>query len=500
MENTLGKKSSITIVKSKFFIYRILTYFSFLLIPVWIQKSVDLNMGFQTLIMVFYILFIVGQWFLLGKEIDHRLKIYYKVNSSMDRVAYRVLLGQMFMFLLFNCYSLIPSHLLKHFFWGTWVVLGLYYSWPTRGKIIQESVTSELGEFNYLDAFEKTVILISLLLFVFSVPEIPEIYQLEVLKEYFDPSSHLSRQFWNFLEINYFPFKKYSGLMRLAYCLHFYFVGLGLFILSFYALTRFFFSRRVSILGLLVVLSSWSLSKFLVHGFGLTITSSFSLFWVWSLFWVAKSSTYRAGLFLGLMVYYGTLIYPHGIFLSIGGLGIIYVLYFKEKNFWFLRQLLKYFSFGFALGVITYFIEVDRFLLSNTLTIDELVDHYLSIFERKAFYILSVFGVVGICLKYLYKKKESLRFIDVDLDKVTHLILCILFLLLFSFTLDSSVILFFSALWIVTVFSLFPIEQLFKATTGLRSKRNLIYVIYILACLLDSHFEGRVKIFARLFN
>ena len=42
-----------------------------------------------------YLIFMIGQWYLLGKEIDHRLKIYYRVNSSMDRTVYRIFTGSM---------------------------------------------------------------------------------------------------------------------------------------------------------------------------------------------------------------------------------------------------------------------------------------------------------------------------------------------------------------------------------------------------------------------
>ena len=71
------ENSGILIEKSKFFLNRAVSYFSFLLIPVWIQKTLELNFLTQALIMLLYMLFMAGQWYLLGKEIDHRLKIYF---------------------------------------------------------------------------------------------------------------------------------------------------------------------------------------------------------------------------------------------------------------------------------------------------------------------------------------------------------------------------------------------------------------------------------------
>jgi hypothetical protein len=55
-------------------------------------------------------------------------------------------------------------------------------------------------------------------------------------------------------------------------------------------------------------------------------------------------------------------------------------------------------------------------------------------------------------------------------------------------------------IWVLSFLSLIPIELIFQSISRLRSKRNMIYLIYILICLLDSHFEGRVKIFLKIFN
>ena len=165
---TLVKNSSIIKSKSKFFIYRTLTYFGFLLIPVWVPKFLTLNTFFHTVVVSLYILFMVGQWFLLGKEIDHVFKIYFRVNSSMDRIVYRMYLGCISLMIIFNLISLLPADIIKHFFWGFWVILGLFYSWPTRGKIIQENLTSNFGEFKFLDSFEKTALSLVVILFLIS--------------------------------------------------------------------------------------------------------------------------------------------------------------------------------------------------------------------------------------------------------------------------------------------------------------------------------------------
>jgi hypothetical protein len=240
MKNTLENSSGIAALKWKFFTYRAVSYFSFLCIPVFVQKGMHLGMGFEAFFMSLYILFIIGQWFLLGKEIDHRFKIYFRVNSSIDRVVYRLFLGMIFFIILFNLISFLESRWIANSVWSIWIILGLFYSWPTRGKIIQESVASNFGEFKFLDGFEKTLLTLILLMFVFSLPEFPPLVNVDMLKLYFDPMEKMGNSFFNFLVVNFYPFKNYPGLIRVAWGLHFYIVGMGFFLLVFYALLRFY--------------------------------------------------------------------------------------------------------------------------------------------------------------------------------------------------------------------------------------------------------------------
>ncbi|MEI8346865.1 MAG: hypothetical protein WCG27_05330, partial [Pseudomonadota bacterium] len=247
MVDNRANESSILWKKSKFFLYRMVSYFSFLLIPVWLQKSHHMHSALQGPVMMFYIIFMIGQWYLLGKEIDYRLKIYFKVNSSTDRLVYRLWLGMIFILIYFNLLTFLPMKWLYNSFWITWVALGLFYSWPTRGKIIRESVSTSFNEIYYLDAFEKTLLALIVIFFLISVPEVPALMDFEALKLYLDPSEKLNIQIWNFLTVNYYPFKHYPLLFKLAIFVHFYFVNVGLFLLIFYALLRYFVSRRLGL-------------------------------------------------------------------------------------------------------------------------------------------------------------------------------------------------------------------------------------------------------------
>src|SRR5690606_27052580 len=120
----------------------------------------------------------------------------------------------------------------------------------------------------------------------------------------------IGNHFWNFLTVTYYPFRRYPELLRLSWSTHMYVVNLGIYLLVLYALLRFFVSRRLSLLGVFAALSTWGWSKILSFDYGAALITSYSVVWIWSLLWVMKSSTYRTGLFLGLITYWGTLLHP----------------------------------------------------------------------------------------------------------------------------------------------------------------------------------------------
>ena len=93
------------------------------------SKTVQINPLMQFFLVLMYIMFMFGQWYLLGKEVDHRLKIYYRTSSSMDRIIYRTILGSIIMILIFNIFSVFPVGIQKKFilvvFWVSWTLLFL---------------------------------------------------------------------------------------------------------------------------------------------------------------------------------------------------------------------------------------------------------------------------------------------------------------------------------------------------------------------------------------
>jgi len=499
MESILNEKSSILALKSKFFIYRALSYSIFLLVPVLLPKSLLLPQEFQHGLLLFFILFLMSQWFLLGKEIDHRLKIYFRVNSSLDRIVYRLLLGMVFFILYFNLLYLFPPKWINNLFWVTWVILGLFYSWPPRGKIIEESVTSHLTEFKYLDRFEKTLLGLIILFFIVSIPEIPRLVNKDALKLFFDPTSSISAPLWNYLTVNYYPFIKYPELFRVGWSMHFYVVGMGLYLLTLYPLLRFFFSRRLSLLGVFALISSWSFSKFLASNYGDSLLTTFSILFVWSSFWAVKSSTYRAGLFVGLVGFLGTLINSSYILISVLQLASLYLFFLKENTRWYRVQFLRYALFGFllSLGVL---LTNDYSWTPNPEFNSYLLLKFVNLIESKAFFSISIFGLLILLIKYLRKEWGIFQSFDFKFGRSFQLVFFFSFIVIFSLFWAPNLVRSFGIIWFVAFLSLIPLELLFQSLSRLRSKRNIIYVVYILICLLDSHLEGRVKIFIKFFD
>lgn len=499
MDNTLANGSNIFKLKWKFFTFRLVSYFSFLLLPVYFQKGLNLTPLLTAMLMTSYILFTISQWFLLGKEIDHRLKIYFRVNSSIDRVVYRLFLGMFFFILLFNLLSFLDSKWIYNSYWITWVLLGLFYSWPTRGKIIQESVSSNFGEFKFLDRFEKTLVFLIVLMFIFSVPEFPPQANIDLLKLYFDPLEKIGNPFWNFLVVNYYPFKAYPDLFRLAWSLHFYIVGIGLFLLVFYALLRFFVTRRLSLLGVFALISSWSFSKILVQNVEFSFLTTYSLVWVWTLLWVTKSSTYRAGLFLGMVSYWGALISQNFAILVFFQIGLLHFVFLKDRTSWYKRQILRYALFGTILTLVHLFMNLD--LLDSFHKIDFVFfKNLVKEVDRKGFFVLALFGLIVVIVKTYFTKRAFLNEFQIDKHSLNIVLISYLMFVIFSIFWDHSLTNGFGTMWGLAFLSLIPLELIFQSIARLRSRRNMIYVVYILICLLDSHFEGRVKLFIKIFN
>ncbi|HXH73987.1 MAG TPA: hypothetical protein VNJ08_03430 [Bacteriovoracaceae bacterium] len=500
MERTLVKNSNIFLEKFKFFLNRALIYFSFLLLPVWIQKTLEINIFVQSLMMFCYLMFMLGQWYLLGKEIDHRFKIYFRANSSIDRVLYRVVIGNAFMILLFNLMSFIPDDIVKHFFWGFYVLIGFFYSWPTRGKIIEESVSTQFTEYKYLDAFEKVVLFLSVTLFICSMPSFPFLSNLETFKLIVDPEEKMNVQLWNYLHMNFFPFRRFPHLVNLGWSMHFYFISFGLYLISFYGIMRFFISRRLSMLGLFALISTWSFSLLLKKDPYTCATTTFTVLWVWSILWCVKSSTYRSGLMYGLLCYGGVVLNYNHFFLFPVGLALLYFYFLKENTDWYRNQFVKYTSLGAVLILMTLITHIDLRFLESGMSFHQLGIYLTTVIKRKAFYVLSYIGLISLIIMVIRPKWKLLTTLTIDIGRLRELSLLVGCALAGGLLMERDLIQSFGLLWFIVFLSILPLEWIFQSISRLRSRRNFIYVVYVLLCLLDSHIEGRFRILYNFYQ
>lgn len=471
-----------------------------MLLPVWIQKTLELNIFIQSLMMLAYLLFMGGQWYLLGKEIDYRFKIYFRANSTIDRLLYRIVLGHTLMIFILNLMSFIPDEMVRHFFWGFFIVVGIFYSWPTRGKIIQESVSTQFDEYKYLDSFEKTVLFMALAIFLVSMPSFPFLSNLETLKLIIDPEEKMHSQMWSYLHMNFYPFRRFPHLVNLGWSMHFYFINFTLYFMAFYGVLRFFISRRLSILGAFALISTWSISTLLKKDPFLCVTTTFSVIWIWSILWCIKSSTYRSGLMFGLLSYFGVILNSNFVFLFPVGMGLLYFVFLKEGTDWYRSQFVKYTMMGMFLIIVTMITHLDLSFFHDTFNTKDFYNHLSILIKRKAFYSLSFLGLIAFVLLVFKSSKKFLSAINVDRQRLIELCILVMCLFFFGFFVEKDLIHGFGILWFIVFLAVLPLEWIFQSISRLRSRRNFIYMVYVIVILLDSHFEGRVRILYNFFQ
>ena len=171
----------------------------------------------------------------------------------------------------------------------------------------------------------------------------------------------------------------------------------------------------------------------------------------------------------------------------------------KDRTWWYKGQLIKYATFGWLLCIALLILNIEQFrnIHPNSWS---LFDSALKLIDRKAFFVLSFFGIVVILANYLKPKARFLLQLSLNRELTNYLLILSIFFCLNSFVFDAYIFRDFSLMWLICVLSLMPIEIIFQTISRMRSNRNMIYFIYILICLLDSHFEGRVKIFLKLLD
>jgi hypothetical protein len=228
--------------------------------------------------------------------------------------------------------------------------------------------------------------------------------------------------------------------------------------------------------------------------------STFPILCCWAILWVTKSSTYRSGLFLGALTSFGVMLNQSMIIFT--PLVVLLIVYFerKTKTKWYLRQLLKYASGGIILSLIL--VMTGNFELFNLRlsSLEAWWNNLINLIDQKAFYTLFFIGTMFMLFRMSKSVRQKIYNLKIEDNKVLQIFLIYMVSLGYGIFFEPMFIVGFSSMWILAFLSLLPVEWIFQSISRLRSRRNLIYVVYILVCLLDSHFEGRVKTFLKFIK
>lgn len=490
------EKSSKRLKKEKilFFAKRATIYSSFLLFIFSVLPVIQDYAAGRIYFSLIYCLYLLGMFYLVGREVDHRLKIYFRTNSSIDRMFYRIISGYLISGLIAFLFSFFPFAAHDYFFWSFWAIWGLLYCWPTRAKVLKEPFLKQISEFRYLDKFEKLLVFLCAVLVFISIPLFQEVYSLDVFILNRDPEKYLHPVFWKSVDFLFHPVSSMGLVKTTTWFLFIYFLSTTSLLIGSYCVLRFFFNRRLSLLGIFSIMSSWGLVLIFenepIYG---ALISSFSILWIWGLLWAMRSATYRSGLFTGLLGSYGYILFIGNLPFYFATLILGWFVLFDNKTSWFKKQFLKYNLLG-ALVLLTLIPwEVREFPLAFHLSKANFLQQWDYNFFHKDFYILSLLGLLLIGVFSLNIKNFGNRFNIYNQDLFGKFIYSLSVLIGISLIIAPQNISYLNTLWLMTFVTLVPLEWLFQAVRRLRSKSNMIYGIYIVICLLDSRIEGRIK-------
>jgi len=403
---------------------------------------------------------------------------------------------------LFNGLSILPGKWQVNFFWITWILIGLFYSWPTRGKIIQESISSNMSEFRYLDVFEKTILSTTLILFFISISFIPPLQTAEGLKIFYSTGQSISPLFWDFVRMTLIPFKNHSHLSTYAYFSFMHYLSLGMYLLLIYGVSRHFFSRRVSLMSALLCISSWMFYKNMLNYPASLASAVPTILFFWVFLWMKKNSSYRATLFVSLTCFYTSLFFPLlGIFQLLCALIILLL---RKNTQWIFFQHIKY----AATGVVLLFLNILYWMpvnFSNSQANVHILDFFRDLMRDKGIHIIFIISfVLMIYSVFAHKFSELKKILILEFKTLITLVSLILYGLI-TFILSyyshfSTGVLFTNTYWIIPIITMLTLDQIFLHLNKLRSKRNFIISIYYLIIMLDSHTEGRFKALLEVFK
>jgi hypothetical protein len=222
--------------------------------------------------------------------------------------------------------------------------------------------------------------------------------------------------------------------------------------------------------------------------------------WVWSILWCIKSSTYRSGLMYGLLNYMGVVLNFNYVFLFPVGLALLYFFFLKDSTDWYRGQFVKYTMLGMFLILVTMITQMDLRFFEDQISFAQFKYYFVMILKRKAFYSLSILGFLILLLMIFKPQRKTLTVLNIDLRRLKEFCILVSIVLFLGIWVEKDFIYNFGFLWVIVFLSVLPLEWIFQSISRLRSRRNFIYAVYILVCLLDSHLEGRIRILYNFYQ
>jgi hypothetical protein len=151
-------------------------------------------------------------------------------------------------------------------------------------------------------------------------------------------------------------------------------------------------------------------------------------------------------------------------------------------------------------SLFVFFYHLDIALYGDSWNLEGLYYFLLSLIKRKSFFSLSVIGFGLMIFLFIPKKWSRVATFTLDKTRLAHLIGALVIIIITGVIFDKNLLRGFGLLWLLSFAALLPLEWIFQSISRLRSKRNFIFLVYVLVCLLDSHFEGRVRRTANFFK
>jgi hypothetical protein len=144
--------------------------------------------------------------------------------------------------------------------------------------------------------------------------------------------------------------------------------------------------------------------------------------------------------------------------------------------------------------------QIDLRFFESPFKMMQLYSHLGLMIKRKSFYALSFLGLIILLLMIFKPNRKLLTVLAIDVLRLREFSLLVLCILLMGIFVEKDLIHSFGLMWFVVFLSVLPLEWIFQSISRLRSRRNFIYLVYVLVCLLDSHFEGRLRILYNFYQ